>query len=231
MALLESVGISVSYVPLADDFIVLFNTTIDAEKAERFFDNDEHIFTIDETVWIPISMKSLHEGFINSWHGAAAKMNNLILMGEEDLNLINLEEAWQIYPSAGFTSSDNVSVYTNEKKVVASVEVDLARYISTEFGPKIKDLQNQIRKNSENADIYNQLGIVYVRAGMYKEAAEVYQKSASLGNVTAMNNLGNIASLQKNYLEAKKWYEKALAADPTNASARKNLNRVLGELE
>lgn len=231
MALLESVGISVSYVSLADDFIVLFDTKIEADKSDRFFEGDEHIFTIDDTAWIPLSMKTLREGFINSWHGAANKMNNLILMGEEDLTLINLEEAWQLYPSAGFTSSDNVSVYTDEKRVVAACDVDLARYISTEFGPKIADLQNQITKSGVTADTYNQLGIVYVRAGMYKEAAEVYQRSAALGNVTAMNNLGNIASLQKNYLEAKKWYERALATDPNNASARKNLERVLGELE
>ena len=46
-----------------------------------------------------------------------------------------------------------------------------------------------------------------------------------------MNNLGNIASLNKNYLEAKKWYERALQKDPKNESARKNLERVLGELE
>lgn len=231
MALLESVGISAAYVPLDDDFIVLFNTKIDSEKAERFFESDERIFDIEDSVWIPLSMNSIHEGFINSWHNAANKMNMLILAQETELPLITLSEAWQVYPSAGLTSTDNVSVHTEERKLIAAVEVDLARYASDEFGSRIGELTQMIKEGENSAENYNQLGMLYVRAGMYAEATKVYEISASLGNVTAMNNLGNIAVLQKKYLEAKKWYEKALEIDPKNASAKKNLNRVLGELE
>ena len=51
-----------------------------------------------------------------------------------------------------------------------------------------------------------------------------------MGSVQAMNNLGNICSIQKRYQDAKRWYEKALELDPENKTAAKGLNRVLGEL-
>ncbi|MBQ4378675.1 MAG: tetratricopeptide repeat protein [Treponema sp.] len=230
LALLESVGISGAFIPVDDDFIVLFDTKIASDKAERFFDGDSRILDLEGSIWIPLSMRSLQEGFINSWHNAAKDVNALLEAGEE-VTLVSLEEAWQIYPSNGFSSTENVSTNIDEKRLVAASEVDMARYVAVEFGSKIEAAKNKIKNNGENADDYNQLGMLYVRAGRYKDATEVYTKSANLGNVTAMNNLGNIASLNKNYLEAKKWYERALQKDPKNESARKNLERVLGELE
>lgn len=230
MALLESVGIKVSYIPLDDDFIVLFDTTVEMSKADRYFDGTSRILEIDGKAWIPLSMKSLQEGFVNSWHNAAKTLELLFDMNA-DLTLVLLDDAWKIYPTAGFSNTENVSVHADEKRLIAAAEVDMARYVSTEFGSKIEKAQNKIKNGGETADNYNQLGMLYVRAGMYKEATQVYTKSASMGNVTAMNNLGNIASLNKDYLEAKKWYERAIRIDPDNESARKNLERIMGELE
>ena len=79
--------------------------------------------------------------------------------------------------------------------------------------------------------MYNQLGLLYVRAGLYSNAIPVYEVSAKMGSVAAMNNLGNIYSLQKQYNAAKKWYQNALAVDPQNDTARKNLEKIATELE
>ena len=73
--------------------------------------------------------------------------------------------------------------------------------------------------------------MLYVRAGMYSSAIPVYQLAAKMGSIPAMNNLGNIASLQKNYQEALVWYKKVLELDPENATAKANLNRIESELE
>ena len=79
--------------------------------------------------------------------------------------------------------------------------------------------------------LYNRLGLLYVRAGMYQNAVSVYEVSAKLGSIPAMNNLGNIHSLLKQYSEAKSWYEKVLAIDPENETARKNLEKIEADLE
>ena len=46
-----------------------------------------------------------------------------------------------------------------------------------------------------------------------------------------MNNLGNIASLEKKYEDAMYWYKKVLEIDPQNETARSNLNRIESDLQ
>lgn len=230
LALLESVGIKTAYIPMNDDFVVVIDLGITAEKAASLFDGYDRLMVVDGEAWLPVAMSTLREGFVNSWYKAVVSVQQATVAGE-DLNFVNLEEAWQSYPPAGFSSGENISVKPVEGDVTASVETDVARYITAEFGPQIAAVQARIKAEGASAELYNNLGLLYVRAGMYSSAIPVYEKSAELGSAAAMNNLGNIAILQKRYEDAKAWYEKALKLEPDNKSAQKGLNRVLGEME
>ena len=231
MSLLQSVGIKSSFIATADDFIVIFNTEIKAERAGNFFNSDERYVVLDEeNVWLPLSMKSLSEGFINSWYKAVEEIN-YATENEEDYYFVDIADAWTMYPPAGFTSSENVALEASEKTVSDAVETAIVRYITAEFGPQIAEVQKKIVEEGASVQLYNQLGMLYVRAGMYSSAIPVYQLAAKMGSIPAMNNLGNIASLQKNYQEALVWYKKVLELDPENATAKANLNRIESELE
>ena len=231
MSLLQSVGIQSAFICTKDDFIVLFNTEISSSKAGNFFDGTDRVMILeDDNVWIPLSMKVLGEGFINSWYNAIEEIM-YINQTEEDYYFVDLAEAWTIYPPASFSSGENVALETSEKKITETVETDIARYITAEFGPQIAAVQNRILQEGASAALYNQLGMLYVRAGMYSSAIPVYQLSAKMGSIPAMNNLGNIASLQKKYDEAMSWYKKVLEVDPENNAARVNLNRIQSELQ
>ncbi len=231
MSLLQSVGINSSFIATADDFIVIFNTEIKAERAGNFFNSDERYVVLDEeNVWLPLSMKSLSEGFINSWYKAIEEIN-YATETEEDYYFVDIADAWSMYPPAGFTSSENVALEASEKTVSDAVETAIVRYITAEFGPQIAEVQKKIVEEGASVQLYNQLGMLYVRAGMYSSAIPVYQLAAKMGSIPAMNNLGNIASLQKNYQEALVWYKKVLELDPENATAKANLNRIESELE
>ena len=231
MSLLQSVGIEASFIATSDDFLVLFNTEIEASKASSFFDGEDRIVVLDDdNVWIPLSMTALEEGFINSWYKGIEKIN-YVTEAEEDYYFVSLSDAWLYYPPAGFTSNENVSLESSEKTISDTVETDVVRYITAEFGPQITAIQNRIKTEGASVTLYNQLGMLYVRAGMYSSAIPVYQLAAKMGSIPAMNNLGNIASLQKNLDEAVMWYKKVLELDPENATARANLNRIESELE
>lgn len=231
MSLLQSVGIKSSFIATADDFIVIFNTEIKAERAGNFFNSNERYVILDEeNVWLPLSMKSLSEGFINSWYKAIEEIN-YATENEEDYYFVDIADAWTMYPPAGFTSSENVALEASEKTVSDAVETAIVRYITAEFGPQIAEVQKKIVEEGASVQLYNQLGMLYVRAGMYSSAIPVYQLAAKMGSIPAMNNLGNIASLQKNYQEALVWYKKVLELDPENATAKANLNRIESELE
>ena len=221
MSMLESVGIDAGFIPLDDDFIVTVNLGEANTNLLGLFNGTDHILVVDDEVWLPLSMKAIGEGFMNSWNKGIAKVNELI-ENDEDLEFVVLADAWLTYPPSGF-SSDEVSTKTPVEAVT--------QYINQEFGPQISAVQAQIKKEGISIALYNQLGLLYVRAGLYSNAIPVYEVSAKMGSVAAMNNLGNIYSLQKQYNAAKKWYQNALAVDPQNETARKNLEKIATELE
>lgn len=230
MAMLESVGISAAFMPFEDDVIVAFNLGVDASKASTLFDGYDRILVVDDQIWIPVSMASLKEGFMNSWYKAILEIQDMTER-EEDFDFIIVSDAWTAYPPAGFSNGDITASMPAEKALTTAVETDISRYITAEFGPQIAGIQNRIKKEGASVTLYNQLGILYVRAGMYSSAIPVYELSAKMGSVSAMNNLGNICTLQKKYQDAKKWYEMALSVDPNNATANRNLERIITELE
>ena len=231
MSLLQSVGIETSFIATSDDFIVLFNTEVASSKAGTLFYGTDRIMILeDDNVWIPISMKSLSEGFINSWYKAIEEINYINESGE-DYYFVGIADAWAYYPPAGFASGENVSLESSEQTIADTVETDIVRYITAEFGPQITAILTKIKKEGASVALYNQLGMLYVRAGMYSNAIPVYQLAAKMGSIPAMNNLGNIASLQNNLDEAVKWYRKVLELDPENTTAKANLRRIESELE
>ena len=230
MSLLQSVGIQSAFICTADDFIVLFNTEVASSRAANFFDGLDRVLVLeDDNIWIPLSMKAISEGFINSWYNAVEEIM-YVNEAEEDYYFVDLAEAWTVYPPASFSSGESLAMETSEKKISDAVETDISRYITAEFGPQIAAVQNRILKEGASPELYNQLGMLYVRAGMYSSAIPVYQLSAKMGSVPAMNNLGNIAALQKKYEEALSWYKKALELEPDNRTAQSGLNRIQSEL-
>ena len=230
MSMLESVGISTAFIPLKDDFIVAINLGEADSSLLNLFSQTERILVVDDQVWIPLSINAINQSFMNSWITGYEEVQAL-LDAEEDLDFIVLSEAWQSYPPSGFSAGESVAKTPLESELTALVEADINGYINEEFGPQIAAVQARIKKEGISISLYNQLGLLYVRAGMYSNAIPIYEVSAKMGSVAAMNNLGNIYSLQKQYNAAKKWYENALAIDPQNETARKNLEKIAVELE
>ena len=231
MSLLQSVGIETSFIATQDDFIVLFNTEVEGSRAGTLFDGTDRLVILDDDlIWLPLSMKALGEGFINSWYKAIEEIN-YVFEAEEDYYFVAIADAWSFYPPASFASSETLSLETTEKLISDTVETDMVRYITAEFGPQIAAIQKQILTEGASVTLYNQLGLLYVRAGMYSSAIPVYKLSAKMGSIPAMNNLGNIASMQNDLQEAVSWYKKVLELDPQNSTAISNLNRIQSELE
>lgn len=229
-ATLQSVGIKASYLPIGKDFLVALCLGIAPSDADKFFDQDVNYFEYAGEIWIPLSMATLREGFVNSWYAALDALDELEASGEIPV-WIALGEAWQLYPAVGIAGEGSSFKKPAEDALIRAVENGLVRYISAEFGPKIRAIRGNIAAMGSSASLYNQLGLLYVRAGMYLEAKTEFLNGAGLGSVASYVNLGNITLLQKDLPNAKVYYAKALALQPDNKSAKSGLDRVLSELD
>lgn len=230
MSMLESVGIGAAYIPLKDDFIVAIELGDNEPSLLNLFNNSDNLLVTDEKIWLPVSMATINKDFAESWKRGVQKVNEA-LESDEDVEFQILADVWTIYPASGFSDSETKIKIPSEKELVRAGENDITKYINQEFGPQIAAVQAQIKADGVSTTLYNRLGLLYVRAGLYDNAISVYEVSAKMGSTTAMNNLGNILSLQKNYKKAKQWYEKVLSVDPDNETARKNLEKIEIELE
>jgi hypothetical protein len=226
-ALLESAGIKSALIPLENDFLVAFSLGIDEAAAKALFFDMDNVLVMDGEVWLPVSFAAFREGFINCWYAGMDGINAALASGEP--TIVVLKEAWASYPPAAITAQEAQLEKPLEANVTRAVETDMQRYISAEFGPKILALRERLRSQGESASLYNQLGLLYVRSGMYAEAKTEYQRAAAMGSVPAMVNLGNIFSLERNFATAADWYRRALRADPANRAAASGLNRIITE--
>ena len=230
MSMLESVGLSAAYIPMQNDFIVAVKLGDDSNSLRNMFDGTDRILILDDQIWLPLSMTDIGYGFIDSWASGVSQIQEAI-ENEDELDFIVLSDAWQMYPPSGFSTGESELKLPSERNLSATVENVLSQYINQEFGPKITEVQTRIKTEGASSELYNQLGMLYVRAGLYQNAMAVYEVSAKMGSVSAMNNLGNICTLQNDYKAAMEWYKKVIEIDPENATAKRNLERIAADLE
>jgi hypothetical protein len=224
-ASLEAAGIKTAIITLEHDFLVAFSLGITEAAANNFFNGLDNVLVINDEVWLPVAMSAFRDGFINSWYAAVNGINELFASGA-GIDFIVLQDAWQSYPPAAVSAQEAQLDKPPESSVTRLAETDMLRYIAAEFGPKIQAVFNRIRAEGGSPALYNQLGLLYIRSGMYAEARAEYQRSAMMGNAAAMVNLGNLAMLEKDPAAAEQWYAQALRADPANRAAANGLNQI-----
>jgi tetratricopeptide (TPR) repeat protein len=224
-ASLEAAGIPAALIPLENDFLVAYSLGISEAAAVNYFENMDNLLVINDEVWMPLAFSNFREGFINSWYQAINELN-YTFNGGGDIDFIILEEAWADYSPVVLPAQNLQADKPLEETVTRLVETDMMRYISTEFSPKIQRLFDEIKTQGGTASRFNQLGLLYVRAGMTEQANIEYQRAVALGSVAAMVNLGNLALLGRNYADAERWYTQALRLEPGNRIALNGLNQI-----
>ncbi len=122
------------------------------------------------------------------------------------------------------------SLYTKEKNTAAiKLSNEILKLITEEkYENATKKLEKLKEINPSNA--YFGLGIVYQKMNEYNRAEKSYLKAADLGDINAINNLGNF------YCEIKKDYEKAekyhlMAIEKGDVAAINNLGYLYDEIK
>lgn len=220
---LESVGIGTAFIPMQDDFVVLVDTQLKPTSAANHFANTDNLVITEDTIYFALSMAAFEQGFAKSRERGAELIEQINNDEDGYYDFIETHIAWENYPPAIYTGYGDVLERPSQTTVEAIFKAAVEEYIKA-------DLSVVIERARSSGDS-NKLGLAYVRAGQYANAKAEFTKEAAKGSVSAMNNLGNVYMLEKDYTAAKKQYEQILAIDPKNKAASKGLENVRSVLE
>lgn len=220
---LESVGIGTAFIPVEDDFLVLVDTGIKPSSAANHFADPDSLVITDETVYFALSMADFASGFTKSRAKGSETILRIANSEDASYEFIETHYAWESYPPAIYTGYGDVLDRPSQSNVESIFKAVVNDYINS-------DLSVVINRAKESGDP-NKLGLAYVRAGQYANAKNEFSKAAAKGSVSAMNNLGNVYVIEKNYSAAEKQYKNVLALEPDNRTALNGLEKVRSVLD
>lgn len=215
---LESVGVSTAFLPLEKDFLVLVAMDIKSTQAANHFGNINELIIDEDNVYFALSMANFEKGFVKSRSEGGKLVKAAISDENANLEYIPVHDCWEIYPPAIYTGTGTTLEKPSQNTILKNMNSAIKDYIST-------DLEIVI-KNARAEGNSNKTGMAYVRSGRYSEAIAEFNKGVANGNISAMNNIGNVLLLQKDYSGAASWFKKVLAKDPDNAAAKNNLEKA-----
>ena len=220
---LESVGIGTAFIPVEDDFLVLVDASLKPSSAGNHFESTDNLVITDETVYFALSMASFDSGFTASRKKGAEEIVRILQSEDAVYEFVETHYAWNNYPPAIYTGYGDVLQRPTQSKVEELFQNVVSEYVNSDLNAVIK----RVQKSGDP----NKLGMAYVRAGKYDQAKAEFTKAASGGSVSAMNNLGNVYMLEKEYSLAEKQYNQVLAIEPENKTALKGIENLRSILE
>ncbi|MDR1586612.1 MAG: hypothetical protein LBS57_04065 [Treponema sp.] len=223
-AALEAAGIRAAFIGLEDDFLTAFSLGISQKAALSLFNGTDNILIVDDEVWIPVSMAAQSRGFTAAWKEGIGKLKEVFAAGGT-ADFVVIEEAWTAYPPADLPPQNLPPAQPEEAAAVKAAETALGQYIASEIEGRIQALNAQIRSGGPAADLLNQLGLLYIRAGRNADGLTSFERAAEMNSIAAMINAGNLSLIEKNYSAAVGWFNRVLSIAPDNAAAKRGLER------
>ncbi len=224
-SLLESVGIETALVTTPGHIFVAFNTGVSAENGAKIFSDPRDVIIRNDSVWLPVEVTLIQEGFLRSWTTGAAEWHRTD--EAKTARLYPVREAWKTYEPVGFSVSGIAITMPNQDKLKTAYETELMRFSRAQIDTRVANLQNLIKTGKEADKNLNRLGVLYAQYGMMAEARSQFTAAIKLSNLKgAVINMGNIEYLDNNLAEAKKYFERALVLSPGNSLSLVGLART-----
>ena len=215
-ALLESVGIETAFITTPGHIYSAFSLDMWPDDAERTFGSLDSLIVEDDTVWLPLEITALRQGFIGAWETGARQWREYSATGEAAIHLTR--RALQVYPAVG-SPGDGVVLTTlpDRDRLLRTYSDRLNTFITRSIHDREQELLRRIRSNADVRPI-NALGVLYARHGLYDRAEEQFLRIATR-SASARTNLGNIAYVRPDYADALLHYQQALLIEPENTVA------------
>ncbi len=228
-AMLEAAGVNTAFLTAPGHIYVAYDLGIPMERAERIFADTRDLIEYEGSVWVPVEVTLVEQGFLEAWRVGAREWRETSNLGTE--GFYPTREAWKIYKPVENPTGELVFLPDPDEVMVAyGSAVD--RLIYQDVTPIVRDLQTKINRDGGSPPAFNRIGVTYAKYGLLDDAAPRFRKSDS-GRAYAPGevNLGNVAYLRGDYDSAAAHYKKALETDDDNTRALLGLAKASFELE
>jgi tetratricopeptide (TPR) repeat protein len=214
-ALLESVSVESAFVTTPGHIFVAFNLGIDKRAAADIFSNEaDLIIREDGSIWMPVEVTLVREGFLRAWKVGAQEWSSAAAEGKADF--VTMNYAWN---EAGFPDVDtgrvlqgNVSA-PDAARVYQATSLSLSQVATSETKTRADELIALLKKTPNDPKLLNRLGVLYARFGLLKDARtqfELVTKTSKDVPASTLINLGNLCYLEGKYQDAFDFYTRAL---------------------
>jgi len=229
-ALLESVGIETAFITIPGHIYMAFSLDMSPEEARREFHQVDDLIFFDSNTWLPVETTERRDGFIEAWQTGARKWREY---AAEDLAGFHpVHTAWKTYEPVGLPGGGEEIDVPPADRIVEAQQRAVAQFVSREISPLVAKLEEEIRKTGGTPRTRNKLAILYVKNGLLEKAEDEFEKIIRENDYfPALVNLGNLEYLRERWDSALEYYERALALEPSDASALLGLARTHHELE
>ncbi len=218
-SLLESVGIPTALITIPGHIYVAFDCGLSPEKAEKLFDIQNDVLIRDNTVWIPVEITLIKEGFVRSWRIGLQEWAEAKQAGTEGFYLVR--DAWKIYEPIGFLEGSTAIPFPSSEEVVEKCKKEVLRFFEMYVKERVLVIQKEGERSKLQAEqIANRKGIVYAQFGFLDKAIEQFKLASQKGNYPpALTNLGNVMYLKGDMEGALQQYQAALRVMPDSVPA------------
>jgi tetratricopeptide (TPR) repeat protein len=227
-ALLESVGIKTAFITIPGHIYMAFSLEMsETEARSAFFDPSLLIYRGGQA-WVPVEITMVKEGFVKAWRVGAKEWIDNQRAGAA--SFFPMEESWALFAPVGIPDVNPRFSLPAEALTIQAFDESVDRYVAKEIDPAVQDhrARHGLQGSPESS---NELGILYGRYGMLKEAWAQFSLSARTDSAFAWTNLGNVSFLRKDYTLALSYYRWALTLDPRDSAALLGIARSSYEME
>lgn len=227
-ALLESVGIRTQLVGTPGHVYVMFNTGIHKRKAAMLSLAEDQYITLrgSSNVWVPIETTRFGNtddfSFLKAWEEGLREYRQW--METDQVEVVDVHRAWNTgysynHPPGSVPEVDMPS----RTKVDPSIQSDIVA-VQRERYAYLTSLEQYVNEHPEEIVAANKLAVTLAFWKRYDQAIQRINGILDQypNNATALNNLGNIYTIQGKADEAQLAYQRASEADKIDPGIQLN---------
>jgi tetratricopeptide (TPR) repeat protein len=213
-ALLSAASVDTAFITVPGHIYLAVALDSAPENAVKVLGSAEDLIIRDGRAWVPVEVTLVRESFLAAWQEGAREWREYA--GKPEAGFYPLAEAWKLFEPVGLPGGADVTPPSNER-ITAAYKAEIVRVADYMLGPRVRELEARIAQAKDPQRLYNSLGLLYARFGLFDKAEAQFAKSAAIRSYApALLNLGNVYLLRKAPDKALRYYQQAARQDPGN---------------